>query len=235
MYDKVLNQVHQAANAGRVYLSFHANEELAADDLTYIVAIMRHLSPDAAVSLAVVLKPLSSKTFPPSCVATAACLTSRLKSRARLTRFAPTPKSMPRWNIARSPRLLEPKLLFKREDMEPHPLLDLLEVPLVRFNGKDQIKNLRSGANDPHPIQLEEVVGQVSCGAFIAASFLQRLLRTYQCSLARLASSPPLAEEGLQLQSCQAVSAEPGSSLPPHPQRRPSPATLVAPSLDQFC
>lgn len=35
MYEKVLNQVRQAAHAGRVYLSFHANEELAADDLAY--------------------------------------------------------------------------------------------------------------------------------------------------------------------------------------------------------
>jgi hypothetical protein len=35
MYERILKQARQAARAGRVYLSFHANEELAADDLIY--------------------------------------------------------------------------------------------------------------------------------------------------------------------------------------------------------
>jgi hypothetical protein len=35
MYEKVLNDVRQSARARRVFLSFHANEELAADDLIY--------------------------------------------------------------------------------------------------------------------------------------------------------------------------------------------------------
>jgi len=35
MYEKVLKRARRAARAGSVYLSFHANEELAADDLIY--------------------------------------------------------------------------------------------------------------------------------------------------------------------------------------------------------